>query len=363
MKRALTFPKLMGIPVSIHWTFTLLIIWIVYSNVRAGLNAAQIGWMVLFVLSLFLCVTLHELGHALAARRYGIQTKDITLYPIGGVARLEKMPEKPVQELVVAFAGPAVNIVIMLLLTPFILQADLQPAGSEEVFIINQSNFLAMLGLLNVWLAVFNLIPAFPMDGGRVLRALLSIKLSRVRATEIASVIGKVLAVGFALAGFYLNPFLIFIGIFIFLGAHAENEMVKSQSFITGLTAKDAMMTNFISLDKQQPVSEAVKVLLDGEAKNFLITSDEVPYGYITREDIIRGITQFGENAPLENICNTQLQFTDYTTELNEVFLEFQKTRTPLILVQRQNKTIGLIDAENIGELILIRAARKGSSV
>ncbi|HMT28056.1 MAG TPA: M50 family metallopeptidase, partial [Bacteroidia bacterium] len=161
--------KVAGIEIRIHWTFSLIIFYIIYINIKAGLDAYQIGWSVLFVLSLFFCVTLHELGHALAAKRYGIKTKDITLYPIGGVARLEKMPEKPIQELVVAFAGPLVNVIIMLLLLPFIYNFQFPENETEKALVIGAANFLPMLGMVNIWLALFNLIPAFPMDGGRVL--------------------------------------------------------------------------------------------------------------------------------------------------------------------------------------------------
>lgn len=354
----LSFGKIFGIRVDIHWTFALLIIWIVYRNLSEGLDAVHIGWSVAFILSLFVCVTLHEFGHALTARRYGIQTKDITLYPIGGVARLEKMPEKPIQELWVALAGPAVNVVIMLMLSPFILSADFLQKETGEAFVIDGSNFLPMLGIINVWLALFNLIPAFPMDGGRVLRALLSLRLPRVTATQIAATIGKLLAVFFIIAGFYLNPFLIFIGLFIILGAHTEAEMVKAQSTISGLTLRDALMKNFQTIEKSAPISEAVKLLLNSEAKNFLVTDNNRPYGVIGRDHIIKGITTFGENAAIENIADTQLVVMNIDTPVNDVFVEFQKSHTPLILVREGEKLAGVIDLENITELIMINTAR-----
>lgn len=358
MKRALSSPKIFGIQVYIHWTFSLLIIWIVFTNLRAGMDLVHVGWMILFVLSLFLCVTLHELGHALAARRYGIQTKDITLYPIGGVASLERMPEKPIQELVVALAGPAVNVVIMLLLLPLMLRSDIFSDSGEKMLVIHAGNFLPMLGIINVWLALFNLIPAFPMDGGRVLRALLSMKTNRVRATNIAAMIGKGLAVLFVIGGFYLNPFLIFIGIFVFMGAHAESRMVSSQSFISGMTARDAVMTRYQTLDLNRPLADAIKLLLDGEAKNFLITDNGRPYGVINRDLIIKGISSGGESLPVKDVADTNLIYCKPDVPLFDVFLEFQKTRTPIILVFDDLQLIGIIDAENIAELMMVNQAK-----
>jgi len=360
MKRTtLSLPKIAGIEFHIHWTFPLLIAWIIFSNMRAGLNSTQITWSVIFVLSLFVCVTLHELGHALAARRYGIKTKDITLYPIGGVARLEKMPEKPKQELVVALAGPAVNFLIVLLLSPLILGADLGQASADTTLIITAKNFLPMLGMLNVTLAVFNLIPAFPMDGGRVLRALLAMKLGRVKATQIAAGIGKLLAFGFIVLGFYSNPFLIFIGLFVILGANAEEQMVTTQSLMVELTARSAMMTNYISLDKQEPISKAIDLLLAGQAKSFLVTDNGMPFGIIDRNDIIRGIKEVGEHQSVEHIAQRELVVMKSATPLSEVFMEFRRTRTPLILVMDHNQLEGVIDTDNIAELIMIQNARQ----
>ncbi len=358
MKKALAFPKIAGIQVYIHWTFSLIILYIIYVNFRAGLTPLEIGWSVLFVLSLFVCVTLHELGHAMAAKRYGIKTKDITLYPIGGVARLEKMPEKPMHELVVALAGPLVNVVIMLALLPFILNFDFPDDEVNNALVIGPGNFLAMLGIVNVWLALFNLIPAFPMDGGRVLRALLAMKTNRVSATQTAALIGKVLAIGFIIAGFYMNPFLIFIGLFIILGAQAEAEMVKTQFFISDLKASDALMTSYGSLDKQQPIGHAVRMLLDGESKHFLITDSGLPFGTVGRDQIIRGIKDFGEEAPVHQIADQNIFSVLPEAPLNDVYMGFQQSGAPFILVREGAEIFGIIDSENIAELIMVRGAR-----
>ena len=328
---------------------------------KAGLNALQIGWSVLFVLVLFVCITLHELGHALAAKRYGIKTKDITLYPIGGVARLEKMPERPLHELIVALAGPMVNAIISLLLLPVLLNSGVLASqeNASDALTIEAANFLPMLAMLNLWLALFNLIPAFPMDGGRVLRALLSMKTGRLKATQIAATIGKILAIGFVIAGFYLNPFLIFIGLFIILGAQAEAEMVRTQFFISDLKASDALMTDFRTLDKNQPISDAVKLLLDGEGKNFLVTDNGLPYGTISRDHMIKGLSEHGETAPLHRVTDSNLVYSTLTAPLNDVFALFQKSKNALIVIKDGDRLAGVIDVENIAELIMVKNAQQ----
>ncbi len=362
MKNALTLPRVAGIAIYIHWTFAILIGWIVLTNLWAGLDWIHISWMVLFVLALFVCVTLHELGHALAARYYGIPTRDITLYPIGGVARLERMPEKPVHELVVALAGPAVNILIMLALLPFISTMEVPIEDGAEVFLIDESNFLAMVGVVNVWLALFNLIPAFPMDGGRVLRALLSMRIHRVRATEIAAFVGQAIAILFVFAGFYSNPFLIFIGLFVILGARAETEAVRSQSFLEGYTARDALMRRYLTLEKHQPLADAVRLLLDGQAKTFLVTDEGAPYGVLSRDHILRGIQSSGESAPVHVAADTQLHYFELDTPLEDILSHFQHQPYSVVLVREGDQLIGLIDSENISELIMVNAARLRAS-
>ena len=185
--------------------------------------------MLVFVLSIFVTVFLHELGHALAAKKYNIKTKDITLLPIGGLARLESIPEKPKEELVVAIAGPAVNIGLAIITGLFITIPDAKDLTIQLSGGINSSNFFLNFFIVNIWLALFNMIPAFPMDGGRVLRALLSMKFERYIATNIAARIGQIFAVGFVFVGFFSNPFLVFIGLIIFLGAQAEAQYTQAK--------------------------------------------------------------------------------------------------------------------------------------
>jgi Zn-dependent protease len=226
MRSSLKVASIFGIEVRIHLTFLLFLIWIWFSYYQvAGFAGAVQG--VLFILALFACVLLHEFGHAFAARGFGIETPDITLLPIGGVARLSRIPEKPWQELVVAVAGPLVNVVIAAALILVIHRSA--PLEQLEYLESPRIELLAKLASVNVMLVLFNLIPAFPMDGGRVLRALLAMAMPYARATQIAAWIGQGLAVVFGIFGIFGNPFLIFIAFFIFVGAQQEAAMARSK--------------------------------------------------------------------------------------------------------------------------------------
>jgi Zn-dependent protease len=217
--------RIAGIDVRVHWTLLILLAWIFASHVLAGHGLRVAFEGAAFIAAIFACVVLHELGHALTARRFGVRTRDITLYPIGGVARLERAPEQPVAELLIAVAGPAVNFVIAAALW---LVADRLP-GPDKLPLVGGS-ILGKVMYANLSIGLFNLLPAFPMDGGRVLRALLAMRLPYVRATRIAANAGKALAVLLGLAGLFGNPFLVFIALFVFVAAEQEAVMVQTHA-------------------------------------------------------------------------------------------------------------------------------------
>lgn len=224
MKGSFRVARVAGIDLRIHVTFFLILVFYGAIYYQAGgLTGAIAG--IGFVCLLFLCVVLHEFGHAFAARAFGIRTPDITLLPIGGVARLERLPRSPVQELAIAVAGPAVNIAIALCLLPFVIGRF----TSEDVLAFDDARggLVGKLLALNLMLVAFNMIPAFPMDGGRVLRALLATVLPHARATLIAARIGQVIAVIFGGLGLFGNPFLLFIAVFVFMGAQQELEVSR----------------------------------------------------------------------------------------------------------------------------------------
>lgn len=356
MKGSLKLGKIAGIGLYLHWTFSLLILFIIFVNYKNGQNPTQILWSVLFILSVFVTVFLHELGHALAAKNYNIITKDITLLPIGGLARLDRIPEKPVEELVVAFAGPLVNITLAFI-TGFFITI---PSNSEQLLAelskgITADNFFLNFFIVNFWLALFNLIPAFPMDGGRVLRALLSFKLERTVATKIAARIGQFIAVGFILLGFLYNPFLVFIGIFVIIGAQVESDSIESQHILKGYKVRDVLMTHYPEIDVHEKLKTAIDLLLDSQNKNFLVTENTIPVGTLNRDQIIMALAKKGEEETLETIMNPNLIFLDADSLIENVFEDMYKNKETLMLIMENNELIGTLDTENLLEFILIK--------
>lgn len=357
MKYSLQLGKIFGIRLQIHWTFLILLGWIVISNMRVGAGTEQTMWSILFILTIFVCVTMHEFGHAMAARKFGIKTKDITLLPIGGLARLESIPEKPKEELIVALAGPLVNVLIVAALSPFV-SFTLDITKIQQLSFITAENFVFNLMFINLWLAVFNLIPAFPMDGGRVLRALLSFKIERHIATAIAARIGQLLAIGFVILGFFSNPFLIFIGLFIFLGAQAEAEYTQTKSILKGFTVNDVLMKQYQTIESGEAVKYAVQLLLNGQCKHFLITDNGNPVGTLNRDEIIKALSEQGENTLIHNVMNKELLFLKSEMPLEEAWQLMQQHKT-LMPVFANSKLVGALDAENIMEFIMVRGAQK----
>lgn len=357
MKGSLKIARLAGINVYVHWTFSLLIAFILFRGIRMGQDSQQLMWSVLFILTIFFIVVLHELGHSLAARRYGIETKDITLLPIGGVARLEKMPEKPMEEFVVAIAGPAVNIVLAIILYFFItIPTSEEILAMAEVGLTAQT-FLFNLFLVNIILAVFNMIPAFPMDGGRVLRALLSIKIQRHKATFIAARIGQLLAVLFIIGGFYGNPFLILIGLFIIFGAQAEAQQTKTNYMLQGAKLKDVVMLKYETLNANDTLQIAVNKLLNGESKNFVVMENDAPIATLSREEMIKSLSENGINSLVSNAMNSNiLKFND-TKDLNEAYRKMVETNNTMALVLNQETFYGIVDSENILEYMMVKSA------
>ncbi len=359
MKWSLYLGKIAGIKLFVHWTFMIIVIWIFWMYYRID-NSIQQGLEgVFFILALFACVTLHELGHALTARRYKIQTKNITLLPIGGLAQLERMPEKPYQELWVALAGPAVNVVIASIL--FIV---LYYTGNIPTEITTEEQVLSLgigfkLLIANVILAVFNLIPAFPMDGGRVLRALLSMRLDRGKATRIAATVGQILAIGFVFTGLFYNFFLIFIGIFIYLGAGAESAFETTKVILSQYKVRDALMQKFTRLAPTDTLEKAVQILLNSQEQSFIVMENEKAAGILTKNELIKGLSESGKNTPVADVMVKEFTSLKPEMGLHEAFQQLTLNSGTVSPVYENGTFIGIVDRENINELLLISQALK----
>ena len=356
MKNALYLGSVGGIRIYIHWTFLILIGWIVFNNMRSGANVSEILWSILFVLTIFACVTFHELGHALTAKKFRIKTRDITLLPIGGVANMESIPEKPGEEFLVALAGPAVNVVIS-----GILFLAIGSTVTQESFLqletINGGNFLFALMFVNLWLALFNLIPAFPMDGGRVFRAILAFWMDRVRATYIAARLGQFLAMGFVLLGLFYNPFLVFIGVFVFLGAQAEADQTQTNAMMEGYKVSDAVWGSSPEIESDATIRMAADRLLEGQNKYFLIGKTSQPEGFIGRDEIIKGLRDLGESALVRQVMRLELLHLNPDMPLKTALMEMQLQNQEFALVVSDGKVLGALDRDNIAEFVMIRNA------
>jgi len=363
MKWSLYLGKPWGIKLFIHWTFLILIAWVLFTQLSQGSTLLQALWPVGFILAVFACVTLHEYGHALAARRYHVATRRITLLPIGGIASLEKMPEKPIEELVVAAAGPLVNVVIAAIIYIVLLVTNVELSLPTELSQMNISNFLPMLMSINILLVVFNLIPAFPMDGGRILRSLLAMRMDRVKATRWASSIGQIFAILFALWGLISgNPFIIFIAVFIYLGAQAEYQNLASTTLISGYKARDITMHKFTALHPYDRLSRVVEIMLDSQEERFVVLDNNQVVGTLTKRDIIEGLNQEGPDMPIQQAMKKEIQTITEDTSLEEAMSIFQQKGISILPVMRSEQFIGLLDMENIKEFIQIQDALKKSS-
>jgi Zn-dependent protease/predicted transcriptional regulator len=357
MKWSWKIGEVSGIGIYVHGTFLILLGYVALEHYRKRHSTTDALVGLLFIATLFGIVVLHELGHALAAKRFGIRTRDITLLPIGGVARLERMPEDPRQELIVALAGPAVNVVLaaalFLVLTPV-----LGPAALISVYW--SGNIFVKLLWVNVALAVFNLLPAFPMDGGRVLRAVLALRMDYVQATHIAATIGQGMALLFGFIGLFTNPFLVFIALFVWMGAAEEAAMVQIKSALGGIPINRAMITDFRTVSPQDPLERAVEHILAGFQQDFPVVEEGRLVGVLTRSDLLRVLAQHGQEAWVAEAMQRQFETADPAEMLESVFARLQACHCRSLPIVRTGQLVGIVTMENVSEFLMVQAALRG---
>jgi len=353
--------KILGIEVRIHFTFFLLLAWIGLGYYKVGGAPAAVD-AVVFICLVFVCVLLHEFGHAMAARRYGIRTPDITMLPIGGVARLERMPEKPSQELVVAIAGPLVNVAIaavLLLIFGFSGQSFDLTAVERTGTSLPQK-----LLMVNLWLVAFNLLPAFPMDGGRVLRALLAMRLPYARATQIAANVGQLMAFGFGFWGLTQGPImLVLIAVFVFFGAQSEAAHAEMKSASSGLRVHAGMITQFQTLPIHADLNAAIEALLHTSQHDFPIVgpAGEVR-GLLTRDDLLIALRKSGAETPVAEVMRIDVPAVHETMLFERAVATMQESNCPALpVLDTAGRLVGLFTPENVGELMMIRNALAAS--
>ncbi|AWM31715.1 site-2 protease family protein [Hymenobacter nivis] len=356
MKNSLLIGRLAGIRIFLHWTFLLLLSFIVLAEVRRGSSTGTVLASAGFVLALFACVVLHELGHSLMARRFGIGTRSITLLPIGGITAPERIPEKPRQELLVALAGPTLNVLLALVLYLFVA-----PVGAFEGIGLSHGTvgpgFLTALFWVNVMLVVFNAIPAFPMDGGRVLLALLALRLGRPKATAIAAGLGKLIAVGFVFYGLFNSPFLVFIGIFVYFGAYAENVTVQHRELLRDFTVGHAMITNYLTLAPTDSVQDAANTLLAGSDQDLIVLGQGKAVGVLTRPLLMAALRGNCLTTAVAEVMSREFDTVEISDSLAKVYARAQRQPNAFYPVLENHRLRGIIDQGNLTEFLTIRAA------
>jgi Zn-dependent protease len=355
MSWSIKLGRILGVDLHLHLTFLFLVGFI---GLTGYLNDG--GWMgavtgVAFILALFGSVVLHEYGHALAARQYGIPTRDITLYPIGGVARLERMPERPLQELVVALAGPAVNVVIAAVLFGALLATG--NLSWPSLSVMANGPLLERLMYTNISLVLFNLIPAFPMDGGRVLRAGLAMFIDFAQATRIAAALGQAAAVVFGFVGLFTNPFLVLVAVFIWMAAGQEASAVRMRSALYGIPVGRAMLTDFRTLSQYDPLLRASDLLIGGSQEDFPVVDNGQVVGVLTRDDIVSGLARRGIGGRVAEVMRRTFIAAGPLDALEPIVTHMQTAATEAVPVIDNGQLVGLLTANNIREYLLVQQA------
>lgn len=348
--------KVAGIPIQVHATFLLLVAWVAWVYWRLEPSIVSVRDGLLFLLVVFGVVVLHELSHALTARAFGVKTTDITLLPIGGVSRLERQPEVPHQELLVAVAGPALNFVLAgLCLAGLAWRAPDEPGALRAA--VTGPTLLANLMWVNVALGVFNLLPAFPMDGGRAVRAGLSMVTSRATATRIAAGLGKALAGVFVVVGVLYNPVLALIGFFVWLGASAEAATVDMQGAMEGLSVGDAMISRFDTLSPTDPLAAPVHLLLSSFQQDFPVVDQGRLVGMLPLDALLRGLVAQGHAAPVHAFMVSEFPTVRADEALFDVAARLRGRERRCVPVLREGALVGVLTIENIAELLRVHAA------
>jgi Zn-dependent protease/CBS domain-containing protein len=356
MSWSVNIGSIAGTAIRIHVTFLLFLVWIFVAGLAtSGVNDAVNS--LVFMVLLFACVVAHEFGHIFTARAFGVPTPDVTLLPIGGVARLARIPEKPSEEFLVAIAGPLVNVAIAIVLIAIapthLSAAHLAAMESPKVSMVDR------LAEVNLFLAIFNMIPAFPMDGGRVLRALLAVRLGHVRATEIAASIGQFAAFALGFLGLFYNPMLIFIAIFVYLAAASEAHMVSLRAMSRDIPVTAAMVTRFATLTGNEHIDHAVETLLQTSQTEFpVVDTDHRLIGLVGRAEIIRALRELGPSALVSNVMVKDIATIERSHRLEEAFRLLQEKAVPAVgVVDYAGRLIGLVTAETVGEMLMVRKA------
>jgi Zn-dependent protease/CBS domain-containing protein len=353
-----SFPigRVRGIPIRIHLTFVILLAWIAWLGWQAGGLQGSL-WALALIVGLFACIVLHELGHSLVAVHFGSDVRSVTLLPIGGVASMKSIPRKPSQELLVSLAGPSVNVVIALILSA--ARGGFPGWGGADAFPRNGLELVDSLIRTNIVLAVFNLIPAFPMDGGRVLRSLLALVLPYPRATGVATALGQLVAVAFILTGLVLNPFLVLIGVFVFLGAESEERSVRVGALLRNVLAEDVMVTDVVVLRPEDTLGRCLEYVYHRKREDFVVETDGKLVGVLARKDWLEALHREGAGAPVGAVMRRHFMLLHPKAPLARLYQDLWRLEQGVFPVVSDGRVLGLLTGEDISRYLLVQEARK----
>lgn len=354
MKWTFKLGRVAGIVVYVHATFLILVGWVALDAWTPAHSAAAALEGAAFTITLFACVVVHELGHALAARHFGIATRDITLLPIGGLSRLERMPRRPVQEFWIAVAGPATSVAIAVTIAVVLFAtSSLRPLPELGVA---EGPFLERLMLVNVMLAVFNMLPAFPMDGGRVLRALLAMRVDYPRATRWAAAVGQAMALLFLLLGLFSSPILVLIALFIWLGAAQEAGVVQLRAAVSGVAVAEAMRIDVSTLSPDDAIETARELTVRHAQHDLPVVSGGTIVGVLTREDLLSALAT-RPKALVADVMHQRFETAEDTESLDVALARLEGNDCHVLPVVHAGRLVGLISMEGLGEFLRLQMA------
>ncbi len=361
MNANLKLGKYFGTEVQIHWTFFLLVVWIVLSELLSGSSVDRIFFNLQFILAVMICVLLHELGHLFVAKKFGVKTNKMVLLPVGGISTVEKITKSPKEEFLITIAGPLVNLIIAIILFFVIPVTDYVSYNLGEYFTalndFSVRTFLFFLFIVNVTLVVFNMIPAFPLDGGRLLRAVLDIKLTRTKATRIATTISNSIAIILLLIGLLVNPILVFLSLFLLIGSFSENKTVHQIGLLKGYKVRDAMLKYITVFDPEDTMEHVVNVILRGSETNFVVIKDKQIIGLLYHKDIIKN--SHNRTLLVQDIMTTEYKTIAAKERLDVAYSMMQDEIDPFFPVTEKEELIGAIDFANLHEFLLMEDALK----
>ena len=362
MRGSLRIATIAGIGLYVHWTFGILILGLPLVYLMSGASPIETVEALGLILAIFGCVALHEYGHALTARRYDVPTRDITLLPIGGLARLQRIPDEPRQELMIAIMGPVVNLLIAGVL--FIVMAML---GSfrppDAAFAGLEGSFIVRLAWINLALVGFNMLPAFPMDGGRVLRAVLATRMEYARATQIAANFGKATAVLFGFLSLFGNFILLFIALFVYLGAQQEAHYTRIRTVMQGMTVRHAMITDFQTITPDQTLEEVIQRVIEGYRDDFLVMDEGGLSGILTKQSLLQAFSRQDRTIRVSEIMETSFATVQQSEMLSEAFRKMQEVDSAVLPVLDRDRVVGLLSFEHLGEMMMLGSALKKADI